>query len=62
MKKYSVEIIYWSSFIGASVCLSSELIAQYLGLDVWSIIYTGCALILTSIILLLFLVIKKFKK
>ncbi len=55
------ETLIWLSLISTFICLCAEPISDYTGIDVWSIIYLGIGLISLNVIILIYLLIIKFK-
>ena len=55
------ETLGWLSLISIFICLCAVQISDYTGIDVTSIIYLGIGLISLIVIILIYLIIMKFK-
>jgi|TARA_B100001093_G_scaffold514432_1_gene588419 hypothetical protein len=56
------ETIIWLCLLSNLIFFGSELISDYTGIDVWSIIYFGIGLVSIAVLILIYLIILKFKK
>gem|GEM_PF-3986695 len=61
MKFSYSETIVWLSLISLNICLCAEPISDYTGIDVWSIIYLGTGLLMLAVLILIYLLLLKFK-
>ena len=56
------ETIIWLCLLSNLIFFGSELISDYTGIDAWSIIYFGIGLVSIAVLILIYLIILKFKK
>ncbi|MFL2608289.1 MAG: LPXTG cell wall anchor domain-containing protein [Cryomorphaceae bacterium] len=56
------ETIIWLCLLSNLIFFGSELISDYTGIDTWSIIYFGIGLVSIAVLILIYLIILKFKK
>ncbi len=56
------ETIIWLCLLSNLIFFGSELISDYTGIDIWSIIYFGISLVSIAVLILIYLIILKFKK
>lgn len=62
MKFSWTETIVWLCLLSNLIFAGSEYISDYTGIDSWSIIYFGIGLFSTAVLILIYLIILKFKK
>jgi uncharacterized membrane protein (DUF2068 family) len=55
------ETINWLCLLSTSIIISAQVISNYTGLDVWSIVYFGIGLLAVAILIII-LRFKKMKK
>ena len=56
------ETVIWLCLFSNLIFFGSELISDYTGIDTWSIIYFGIGLVSIAVLILIYLIILKFKK
>ena len=56
------ETIIWLCLLSNLIFFGSELISDYTGIDTWPIIYFGIGLVSIAVLILIYLIILKFKK
>jgi len=62
MKFSWTETIGWLCLLSNLIFVSAEFISDYTGIDSWSIIYFGIGLFSIAVLILIYLIILKFKK
>ena len=52
------ETIFWLCLLSISIIISAQVISNYTGIDVWSIVYFGISLLAVAILI----IVLRFKK